>query len=92
MQDDRNISATIGAQDPIIQELLRYDVEHGVLVPLKTTQELREEFATDNVLITRAPVKSANPLIGCVYHMSCVLTLSRDHILTHLQTACCGLS
>lgn len=61
--DDRSIGASLAAQDPIVRELLRHEVEHGVLIPLKTTLELRDDYQTGRVLITRAPTKSANPAI-----------------------------
>lgn len=64
MQDDGDISAIIMAQAPVVQSMIRSEVEHGVLIPLKTTMELQEEYATEKVFITRAPVKSANPAIA----------------------------
>ena len=57
------IETVLAAQDPVIQQLVQSDVEHGVLIPLKTTLELRDDHVTGRVLITRAPVKAANPAI-----------------------------
>ena len=57
------MGAVLAAQDPIIQSLVREEVDHGVLIPLKTTLELRDDHITGRVLITRTPVKSANPTI-----------------------------
>lgn len=51
------------AQDPLARELIQGGVEEGVLVPLKTTLELRDDYQTGHVLITRTPTKSANPAI-----------------------------
>jgi hypothetical protein len=62
-EDDRSIKKALAAQDPIVRELIKDEVEHGVLIPLKTTLELRDDYQTGRVLITRAPTKSANPAI-----------------------------
>jgi tRNA-specific adenosine deaminase 3 len=61
--DTRSISTSLAAQDPIVRELLQDEVEHGVLIPLKTTLELRDDYQTGLVLVTRAPTKSANSAI-----------------------------
>ncbi|EAQ83961.1 hypothetical protein CHGG_10365 [Chaetomium globosum CBS 148.51] len=62
-EGDRSIKRSLAAQDPIVRELLQEDVEHGVLIPLKTTLELRDDYQTGHVLITRTPTKAANPAI-----------------------------
>ncbi|KAK0639300.1 cytidine deaminase-like protein [Cercophora newfieldiana] len=67
--DDVSIAAALAAQDPIIPELLRYELDHGVLIPLKTTLELRDDHVTGRVLITRAPVKAANPAISLLRNL-----------------------
>ncbi|KAK0635055.1 cytidine deaminase-like protein [Bombardia bombarda] len=64
LEDDSSIQAILAAQDPMVRELVHYEVEHGVLIPLKTTLELRDDHVTGKVLITRAPVKSANAAIS----------------------------
>lgn len=56
--DGSSLAAVISAQEPIVQDLLRQDIEHGVLIPLKTNLELRDDYATGNILITRVPTKS----------------------------------
>lgn len=63
MRDENSITAVIAAQDAVVRDMIRYQVEHGVLIPLKTAQELREDYATEKIYITRAPVKCANPAI-----------------------------
>lgn len=55
--DGSSLAAVISAQEPIVQDLLRQDIEHGVLIPLKTNLELRDDYATGNILITRVPTK-----------------------------------
>lgn len=65
-EDDTSINSTLAAQDPIVRELVRDELEHGVLIPLKTTLELRDDYQTGRVLITRTPLKSANPAITYV--------------------------
>lgn len=62
--DASSVTAVLAAQDPIVHELVRSELEHGVLIPLKTTLELRDDYATGRVFITRAPVKAANPAIS----------------------------
>jgi len=62
-EDDRSIKAILAAQEPVVKELIEDGVEHGVLVPLKTTLELRDDYQTGRVLITRVPTKAANPAI-----------------------------
>ena len=62
-EGDRSIQKSLAAQDPIVRELLQDEVEHGVLIPLKTTLELRDDYQTGHVLITRTPTKSANSAI-----------------------------
>ncbi|KAK4183847.1 tRNA-specific adenosine deaminase subunit tad3 [Podospora australis] len=62
-EDDRSISKMLAEQDLLVQELLQDEVEHGVLIPLKTTLEMRDDYITGRVLITRTPLKVANPAI-----------------------------
>ncbi|KAK3321089.1 cytidine deaminase-like protein [Cercophora scortea] len=69
LQPDTSIETILSAQDDTIQSLVRDEVEHGVLIPLKTTLELRDDHVTGRVLITRAPVKSANPAISLLRTM-----------------------
>ncbi|KAF3766037.1 hypothetical protein M406DRAFT_346143 [Cryphonectria parasitica EP155] len=58
-----NLADTVAAQQQIVKDLLPAEIKDGVLVPLKTTLELRDDHACMNVIITRAPVKSANAVI-----------------------------
>lgn len=62
-EDDRSISKALASQNPIVRELVQEDIERGVLIPLKTTLELRDDYQTGHVLITRTPTKAANPAI-----------------------------
>ncbi|KAK3946160.1 cytidine deaminase-like protein [Diplogelasinospora grovesii] len=68
-EDDSSISKVLSAQDPIVRDILHEELEHGVLIPLKTTLELRDDHVTGRVLITRCPVKSANPAISLLRNM-----------------------
>ncbi len=61
--NDRGAAAALARQEPVVKELVHAEVEHGVLIPLKTIQELRDDHATGSVLITRTPVKCANGVI-----------------------------
>ncbi|VBB77301.1 Putative tRNA-specific adenosine deaminase subunit [Podospora comata] len=62
-EEENSIHRILDAQEPIVKELVRGEVEHGVLIPLKTTLELRDDYVTAKVLITRVPLKTANPAI-----------------------------
>lgn len=53
----------IAAQQQVVKDILPAGVGHGVLIPLKTTLELRDDHRCVNVVITRVPVKSANAVI-----------------------------
>lgn len=57
------LADTIAAQQQVVKDMLPDDVHHGVLIPLKTTLELRDDHSCIQTLITRAPVKSANAVI-----------------------------
>ena len=49
--------------NPLINDLLPNHLRRGVLIPLQTTQEVRQDHTIVQALITRAPTKSANDVI-----------------------------
>lgn len=49
--------------DPLVDELKETHRRRGVLIPLKTTQEVRQDHTIVQAWITRAPTKSANEVI-----------------------------
>lgn len=49
--------------NPLIDDLRAQDLPRGVLIPLKTTQEVRQDHTIVQAYITRAPTKSANDVI-----------------------------
>lgn len=49
--------------NPIIDNLNPRHLKRGVLIPLKTTQEVRQDHTIVQALITRAPTKSANDVL-----------------------------
>lgn len=55
----------IAAQQQVVKDILPAPaaLRQGVLVPLKTTLELRDDHRCMNIVITRTPVKSANAVI-----------------------------
>lgn len=59
-----DIAAIIETKDQLVKDLLPGNVKHGVLIPLKTTLELRDSHSCGQALITRAPTKSASMVIG----------------------------
>ncbi|KAL8366085.1 hypothetical protein RB595_004727 [Gaeumannomyces hyphopodioides] len=59
-----DIAAVIETKDRLVRDLLPDKVDHGVLIPLKTTLELRDAHSCGQALITRAPTKSASAVIS----------------------------
>lgn len=49
--------------NPLIDDLNPESLKKGVLIPLKTTQEVRQDHTIVQALITRAPTKSANDVL-----------------------------
>lgn len=52
--------------NPLIDDLKGTNSGQGVLIPLKTTQEVRQDHTIVQAYITRAPTKSANDVITYV--------------------------
>jgi tRNA-specific adenosine deaminase 3 len=50
--------------NPLVDDLVPHHLKRGVLIPLKTTQEVRQDHTIVQALITRAPTKSANDVIS----------------------------
>lgn len=59
-------AAALAAQNAVIQSLVPDHLETGVLIPLKTTLELRDDYVCSPAYVTRCPVKSANAVIRSV--------------------------
>ncbi|CAI6098588.1 unnamed protein product [Clonostachys chloroleuca] len=51
--------------NPIVDDLTQANFKRGVLIPLKTTQEVRQDHTIVQATITRAPTKSANDVLTC---------------------------
>lgn len=49
--------------NPLIDDLRAQNLSRGVLIPLKTTQEVRQDHTIVQAYITRTPTKSANEVI-----------------------------
>ena len=49
--------------NPLVDSLKPKHLRRGVLIPLKTTQEVRQDHTVVKALITRVPTKSANDVI-----------------------------
>ncbi|KAL8281831.1 hypothetical protein RB597_009513 [Gaeumannomyces tritici] len=64
-----DIAAVIETKDQLVKDLLPDKIDHGVLIPLKTTLELRDAHSCGQALITRAPTKSASAVIGTLQHL-----------------------
>lgn len=54
------------APNPLIDDLKPNNLRRGVLIPLKTTQEVRQDHVIVQAWITRAPTKLANDVISFV--------------------------
>lgn len=52
--------------NPIVDDLKSDHLRRGVLIPLKTTQEVRQDHTIVQAWITRAPTKLANDVITYV--------------------------
>ncbi len=50
--------------NPLIDDLVKEHAKRGVLIPLKTTQEVRQDHTVVRAYITRAPTKCANEVIS----------------------------
>ncbi|UKZ82012.1 hypothetical protein TrVFT333_009793 [Trichoderma virens FT-333] len=57
------------APNPLIDDLRAQDLPRGVLIPLKTTQEVRQDHSIVQAYITRVPTKSANDVITLLRDM-----------------------
>ncbi|KAH6608090.1 trna-specific adenosine deaminase subunit tad3 [Trichoderma cornu-damae] len=51
--------------NPLIDDLRAQNLPRGVLIPLKTTQEVYQDHTIVQAIITRAPTKSANDIVTC---------------------------
>ena len=49
--------------NPLIDDLNPDHLKKGVLIPLKTTQEVRQDHTIVQALITRAPTRCANEVL-----------------------------
>lgn len=65
--DDVDISDVIRAKDQLVQDLLPPIIDHGVLIPLKTTLEIRDDHVYGQALITRAPLRATSLVVKYVY-------------------------
>lgn len=62
--DECSIIPIPGARpNPLIDHLKAKHLNKGVLIPLKTTQEVRQDYTIVQAYITRAPTKAANEVI-----------------------------
>lgn len=50
--------------NPLIDHLKDRHKDRGVLIPLKTTQEVRQDHTVVQAWVTRAPTKCANDVIS----------------------------
>lgn len=55
------------APNPLVDDLSPKHLRRGVLIPLKTTQEVRQDHVIVQAWITRAPTKQANDVITFVH-------------------------
>lgn len=53
--------------NPLIDDFSSKSVGMGVLIPLKTTQEVRQDHTIVHAYITRSPTKCANDVISLVF-------------------------
>ncbi|KAI8724690.1 hypothetical protein NCS52_00038600 [Fusarium sp. LHS14.1] len=53
----------------LVDDLIKSHTNRGVLIPLKTTQEVRQDHTITHAFITRAPTKQANEVITALRNM-----------------------
>jgi tRNA-specific adenosine deaminase 3 len=70
------------APNPLVDDLSPKHLRRGVLIPLKTTQEVRQDHVIVQAWITRAPTKQTNDVITFVDPRFPDYSLP----LTHLQS------
>ncbi len=58
-----NVARVIEGQEPVTKSLVPKHIEPGVLIPLKTTLELRDDHKCGHMLITRSPIRSTSAVI-----------------------------
>lgn len=63
MNSRAKLSEIIEGQEPVTKSLIPQHIENGVLIPLKTTLELRDDHQCGQVLITRTPMRSTSAVI-----------------------------
>jgi hypothetical protein len=66
MNSRAKLSEIIAGQEPVTKSLIPEHIEDGVLIPLKTTLELRDDHQCGQVLITRTPIRSTSAVIRFV--------------------------
>ncbi|VUC35139.1 unnamed protein product [Clonostachys rosea] len=66
----------------IVDDLSQANIKRGVLIPLKTTQEVRQDHTIVQATITRAPTKSANDVLAALRNLH---GESNANSLTHLR-------
>lgn len=71
MNSRAKLSEIIEGQEPVTKSLIPEHIEDGVLIPLKTTLELRDDHQCGQVLITRTPIRSTSAVIGLVLRHFC---------------------
>ncbi|CAK7566998.1 MAG: hypothetical protein SEPTF4163_004955 [Sporothrix epigloea] len=64
MNSRAKLSEIIEGQEPVTKSLIPQHIENGVLIPLKTTLELRDDHQCGQVLITRTPMRSTSAVIS----------------------------
>jgi len=74
--------------DEVAKALMPQDLEEGVLIPLKTTLELRDDHQCGRVLITRSPVKSASAVIRLAFR--CFPLLFHSELKSESVLVCCS--
>lgn len=67
--------------NPLVDELKESNLRRGVLIPLKTTQEVRQDHTIVQAYITRAPTKSASDVITYVESLL-IPTLKAHHFVS----------
>lgn len=58
-----SMNQVVETLDPVTKRILPEQLQNGILVPLKTTLELKDNLSLGHAYITRAPTRLTNDVV-----------------------------
>lgn len=58
-----SMNQVVETLDPVTKRILPEQLQNGILVPLKTTLELKDNLSLGQAYITRAPTRLTNDVV-----------------------------